>query len=282
MDQSIKSVSILGVRVDQVDMEQSVKQVDHWLKGQGKHYIVTTNVEFVMKAQQDLYFKEILNNADLSVADSLRLGWANFELNQKSLLKKIIFWPFFLSPSLLPYQDFQPVGGVYLLEKLCQEAANQEWSVGFLGGKGGVAQEAALKLQQKYPELKVIFTSDGPRVNNDGEQTDGEDLRFMIYDLRVHKSYFVNRKSFPTVDALFVGFGQVKQEKWIAKNLPNLPVKVAMGVGGSFDEISGEVPAAPLWLWQVGFKWLFRLILQPGRVKRFGALVQFVFRVFKA
>jgi len=261
MNDKLEPVYILGVRIDRVNLHQAAEQIMTWLKGRNKHYVVTTNVEFIMKAQKDSRFKEVLNNADLAVPDSLRLGWANFELNQKSLLKKIIFWPFFLFPVLLPKPHFPVVGGVYLLEKLCQRAAQEGFSVGFLGGKEGVVKKAAQKLQKKYPGLKLTIAEDGPVVNLDGNEVAGS----------VHSSGHT--------DILFVAFGQVKQEKWIAKNLPHLPVKVAMGVGGSFDEISGEVMSAPGWIWNLGFKWLFRLILQPWRITRFKALVKFVFLI---
>ena len=89
----------------------------------------------------------------------------------------------------------------------------------------------------------------------------------------------VTPRNFPEIDLLFVAFGQVKQEKWIAKNLPKIPVKVAMGVGGSFDEISGRVPRPPKWISNLGLKWLFRLVAEPWRIKRQLALLKFAWQV---
>ena len=84
-----------------------------------------------------------------------------------------------------------------------------------------------------------------------------------------------------SADILFVAFGSPKQEKWIYENLPKLDVTVAIGVGGSFDFISGKVKRAPVFIRNLGLEWLFRLIIQPWRVKRQIALLEFVILVLK-
>lgn len=65
------------------------------------------------------------------------------------------------------------------------------------------------------------------------------------------------------------------------QNLPKLNTRVMVGVGGSFDYLSGEVPRAPRFIQEMGLEWLFRVIIQPWRLKRFWKLVYFVFRVVK-
>ena len=70
-------------------------------------------------------------------------------------------------------------------------------------------------------------------------------------------------------DILFVAFGHGKQEKWINEYLRDLPsVKIAMGVGGAFDYLSGQTSRAPLWMRKIGLEWLYRLIREPKRLKR--------------
>lgn len=83
------------------------------------------------------------------------------------------------------------------------------------------------------------------------------------------------------VDILFVAFGSPKQELWIAKNLKNIPATVSIGVGGAFDFVSGKVPRSPKILRKLGLEWLFRLIIQPWRIKRQLSLITFVFLVLK-
>ena len=145
------------------------------------------------------------------------------------------------------------IHGVDLMENLCKEIAKRPITVGFLGGGPRVAEKVAERLKAKYPGLKVIFAIE------EWPQNDQE----LICDL------------------LFVAFGSPKQEFWIAENFPKINVKAAMGVGGAFDFVSGRVPRAPKYIRKIGFEWLFRLIIQPWRIKRQTALIKFVVLVIK-
>lgn len=138
--------------------------------------------------------------------------------------------------------------GTDFMEKLVERCTGWAYTVGFLGGRGDVAKRCAECLKKKYPKLKVSFVREEP----------GE---------------------IPATDILFVAFGAPKQEYWIAANLDKIPVRVAMGVGGAFDYISGRVPRAPIWIRNLGFEWLFRLIIQPWRTKRQLALLKFLLLV---
>ncbi|GAH27780.1 unnamed protein product, partial [marine sediment metagenome] len=80
-------------------------------------------------------------------------------------------------------------------------------------------------------------------------------------------------------DILLVGMGVPKQEKWISKNLDKLDVPVCMGVGGSFDVLSGRIPRAPLWMQTHGMEWIYRSIKQPNRAFRTLALFYFIWLV---
>lgn len=143
------------------------------------------------------------------------------------------------------------VTGVELVENFCRESSKRAVTVGFLGGRDEVAELAADCLVRKYPKLKVVFVSD--------EWVKGD----------------------TAIGILFVAFGFPKQEEWIYKNLPNIPVRVAMGVGGSFDYLGGKVVRAPLFLRNLGLEWLFRLCVQPWRIKRQRALLEFIYLVLK-
>ena len=81
-------------------------------------------------------------------------------------------------------------------------------------------------------------------------------------------------------DLLFVALGMSKQEKWIVKNLPKLNVKVVMGVGGALDQIAKPWLKAPKILQVIGLEWLYRLILQPWRIKRQWQLVRFLAKIY--
>lgn len=81
-------------------------------------------------------------------------------------------------------------------------------------------------------------------------------------------------------DLLFVGMGMGKQEKWIAKNLPKLKVKLAMGVGGAIDQLKDPSLVAPAWMQRLGLEWFYRLLRQPWRLKRQLALLKFLGKIY--
>ena len=72
-----------------------------------------------------------------------------------------------------------------------------------------------------------------------------------------------------------MAFGAPRQERWITRNLTNLDIGVAMGVGGSLDFLAGDVPRAPRLLRALGLEWLYRLVRQPWRWRRMLALPAF-------
>ncbi len=252
-------VSIFGVNINKIGMDSALGQIEKWVKSSGKYYVVTPNIEFLMAAREDNEFKDILNKANLAIPDSARFGWALTEIYAKNPLKKIALWLFFLFPKASFLMQFPVVTGTDLMEKLITLSAEKGFTVGFLGGKDGVAEYLKECLEKKYPKLKISYAESGGQVNMQGE--------------------IVPEVEIPKTDILFLAFGQVKQEKWISKNLSAQPVKVMIGVGGAFDYLSGMVPRAPQPLRNLGFEWLYRVILQPWRIKRFVLLLKFIFLI---
>lgn len=151
--------------------------------------------------------------------------------------------------------------GTDFMEELVKLSAEKGFTVGFLGSREGVAKKAAECLLKKYPGFKVSFAESGGEVDSNGQLKE-QDLRL------------------PATDLLFVAFGHIKQEKWIASNLDKIPVHVAMGIGGAFDYLSGSVPRAPIWMRKLGLEWLFRLMIQPWRIKRQLALIEYLWLIF--
>lgn len=143
--------------------------------------------------------------------------------------------------------------GVDLVEMLCSRVSDRPITVGFLGGRPEVAELAAKCLVAKYPGLKVVYAA---------------------------SEWNPEKKNNP-IDILFVAFGFPKQEEWMAEHQRSNIYRMAVGVGGAFDYISGKVPRAPKFVRQIGFEWLFRLIVQPWRIRRQLALAEFVFLVLK-
>ncbi|MBI4035760.1 WecB/TagA/CpsF family glycosyltransferase [Candidatus Daviesbacteria bacterium] len=228
-------VKVLGVKIDDVSMDEGLAQVEKWIIAPGKYYIVTPNPEFIVSAQKDSHFKKILNDADLSIPDGAGLRLSGSVKNT--------------------------ISGTDFMEELIKLSAEKGFVIGFLGGKEGVAERTVERLKKKYPGLKVNFINSGGDVNKEGKTT---------ANLTV-----------PPLDILFVAFGHIKQEKWIADNLAKIPAHVSMGVGGAFDYLSGSIPRAPKWVRSLGLEWLFRLVMQPWRVKRQFALINYLLLLAK-
>lgn len=230
----IMKKNVLGVKIDDVNIDQALEIVGGWLKGSGKYFIVTPNPEFIVSAQDDKDFQDVLNKADLSIPDGVGLKLAGVK---------------------------NTVAGVDLMERLVGFCSDQAYTIGLLGGGRGVAEKAAECLKGQYHNISVVFADSGGEIDKDGNSIE----------------YSV--ESIPHTDLLFIAFGHIKQEKWMVQNLSKLPVKVMMGVGGAFDYISGEISRAPFWIRSLGLEWLFRLIIEPWRIRRQFALLKFIWLV---
>ena len=243
---------VLGVGIDDVNINQALEIVQGWLSEPGKRFIVTPNPEFLVDAQNNPDFKRILNNADLAIPDGkgLRIG-SDIVCNTP---------------------------GIDLMEGLVRLAGEKGFTTGFLGGRGQVAELTAERLKKKYPKLKVTFAESGGKVISDGQSLGNIQSSKSLRSEDVNISFAPSLR-IPKTDILFVAFGHPKQEKWIATHLDKIPVKVAMGVGGSFDYVSGKVPRAPVWVRNLGLEWLFRLIREPWRIKRQIKLLKYVWYV---
>ncbi len=138
------------------------------------------------------------------------------------------------------------ITGVDLTWKLAKFASEHGLSIYLLGAAEGVAAKAADRFKASYPTLNIAGTYSGTP----------------------HEAGIAERVNESKADILLVAFGAPRQDKFISANRERLKVKVAMGVGGTFDYISGTVPYAPKWIRQIGMEWVYRLIKQPRRINR--------------
>ncbi len=119
-----------------------------------------------------------------------------------------------------------------------------------LGAAPGIAEEAARELKRQHPSLDIGGTFAGSPAE-------------------AEEDAIVARIARSGSTMLFVAFGAPAQELWIARTLAKMPnVRIAMGVGGAFDFLSGSVTRAPAFLRNSGLEWLWRLLRQPSRFKR--------------
>ncbi len=232
---------ILGVRVDAVTYENTLDIIRKWIGQQQPHQIATANPEFVMAAQADSQFRQALLNADLCVADGVGLLWAARWLGRR-----------------LP----ERVTGSDLVPLVAQTAVQHGWRLYLLGAAPGVADQAAHRLAQCYPGVRIAGVYAGSPAEAEA-------------------AAIVQRVAAAVPDVLFVAYGAPAQDLWIARHKDELGVPVMMGVGGAFDHIVGVQKRAPLWVQRIHLEWLWRLVTQPWRWRRQLALPRFVWAVWR-
>ncbi len=153
------------------------------------------------------------------------------------------------------------IPGSELVYHLAGLAAEKGWRLFLLGAAPGVAEEAATVFERQYPGLIIAGTYAGSP-----DPAENEAIVQRINDSRA--------------DLLFVAYGAPRQDKWIWRNREALDtVRVAMGVGGSLDFVSGRAERAPRWVQNIGLEWLHRLYREPWRWRRMLALPRFAFKV---
>ncbi len=296
MSEKLSSVKILGTSITTASKAEMLEFITKRLKSsKEKFYIVTPNPEILLHASRSSSFQKVLNNASVSLPDGVGVLMAG------NILKKEIS---------------ARVTGIDFMLELCKECARMGLSIGLLGGRDGVANKTAECLVKMYPDLRVNLVAEewkdlesgpaaphpqhqssdsfravpgGPPVASPDDMlaTPASPVDRKNQKLKTQNSS-IDQKSINQlidnsdhIDILFVAFGFPKQEEWIAKNLTNIPVTAAMGVGGAFDYISGKVVRAPRAVRSAGMEWAFRLVRQPWRIKRQSALPIFAYKILQ-
>jgi len=236
-----KTIKILGIKIDKLTAEEVLEKIEDFLLAkkpytlkselQQQHYIATLNSEILLETQKDEEYFHILNNADLSVVDGSGLKFA----------------------ALMTGNNLKRIPGSDLTEKILQIAKDKKLKVAVLNWNRGLSKKEDIEkaLIKKYPNLK-----------------------FAVENIKRNFANFAKTENFTRLqkfapDILFVALGAPYQEKFIYRNLNKISsIKLALGVGGSFDFISGKIKRAPLIFRKLGIEWLWRLIMQPRRWKR--------------
>jgi N-acetylglucosaminyldiphosphoundecaprenol N-acetyl-beta-D-mannosaminyltransferase len=230
------TVDLLGVPVHRTDVAAALHRITQFIDEGAPHQVVTPDSSAVVRAQHDPEYMGILQAADLVTADGAGLVW----------MAKVMGLPL-----------WERVSGVDLMDHICELAAEKGYSVYLLGAAPDIADAAAERLRERHPGLSVVGIMHG--YFNEDEEPE-----------------IVRRIADAKPDILFVALGVPRQEKWIRRHLDQLGVPVAIGVGGSFDVISGRLKRAPVWMQRWGLEWLWRALKEPSRLPRLLALPKFV------
>lgn len=244
-------MNILGVRIDEFDKKAALAQVRHFFVDKQQHMIVTPNPEMLVQAHTDIYFRSILNGADLSLCDGKGIEFAG-----KGRLHRITGVDFVRDIATLASKEKR---SVFLLGSGSEEVVS-------LARSAFMAESEDLTIAGIHPGIDFTVEEDGRLRYN--EEAHDEMMQQIIMS---------------APDIVFVAFGHGKQEKWMYEMLPHLPsVSVVMGVGGAFDVISGKIRRAPWFVQRLGLEWVWRLALEPSRfVRILKATVVFPYLIVK-
>lgn len=235
----IKRIEIMDVPIDAVDMAEAEAQASAFLEQESLRVIYTPNTEIVMAAQQDKVLLDAIKAADLVIPDGIGLIYAS-RILKKGLKER--------------------VAGVDLMGRILSYCNQQEKSIYVLGGKPGVAQQACVNIQARFPHLKIAGFRNGYFHEDETDQ-------------------IIEAVNQSCADILFVGLGAPKQEKWIYQHRKVLKTRIAMGVGGGVDIWAGTVKRAPMIYQKLGLEWFYRLLKEPWRYKRMMSLPKFMVKV---
>lgn len=303
----------MGIPFDPITQIETLNTIRDRLHQAKVTRIVTINAEFVLTAQKNPEFKKVLQTADLRLADGIGPIWASHFLkeitNYKSCtepaerilitnsitlyaLSFTLFLRLCCSLLLLPffpkhYYDPLPerVTGIDLFLPLIELLIQENQIIFLLGGAPGVSELVIKKLHQEAPLRWSL-----PR-SEEGLSA----FRFLtdaVSPNEAEVNQIVTLINASGATALFVAFQFPAQDIWIAKHLAKMPnIKVAMGVGGTFDFIAGtthiaykgfKARRAPKWLQKLNLEWFWRLITQPFRWKRiFSATFVLIWKVYQ-
>ncbi len=235
-------VTLLGIPLDPVTMPEAVSRLRGFFADDRQHHVMTPNNEMLVEASRNPEFASVLRRSDLNLPDSMGLLLMAKRTGQH-----------------LP----QRVTGVDTVQALCA-SLTEDAPVFLLGAAPGVAEKAAEALQSANPGLRVVGTYSGSPADEDATEI----LQLIA-------------TAHPAL--LLVAFGAPAQDLWIDRHLRELPsVRVAMGVGGTFDFLAGVQVRAPAFLRAAGLEWLWRFIREPSRWKRmWNAVVVFPLLVLR-
>lgn len=246
-DEKRQRIKLFGVPIDKITSNQAIEKIDQFVVQKKPSFIVTPDTLAILRARKDSEYLNITKNANLVTPDGAGILWATSLLNTP-LLERIT--------------------GIDLIKKVCDLAEKKRYKIYLLGAAEIIIKKAVENIKKEHPKINIIGYHHG-YFNNKHSNNNEKREKDIIREIKDKKP-----------DFLLVGLGVPKQEIWISKHKDELNVPVCIGIGGSFDVLSGKIPRAPLWMQDHGMEWIFRLIKEPKRIKRVVSLPLFICLIF--
>lgn len=218
--------NLLGCPLDVLSPEQILSRIHGAVRSSDRVRVEGLNVSKIIQARRDRMLLAALEEAEIVHLDGIGVA---------------------LGGRILGYRLPARRTGCDLMLDLMPQAAREGYRVYFLGATAEVVLQMAARLRCQFPGLQVVGARDG-YFNADEEPAVVRDIRSK------------------SVDLLFVGISSPKKETFVNHWWQVLGVKVSLGVGGSFDVLSGRLKRAPKWVQHIGLEWLFRMLQEPRRM----------------
>lgn len=223
-------IKFMNTCIDNLTMSETLNEIDKLIQKKICSYVITPNVDHIVRLEKDEELQKVYKNASLILTDGKPLIW-------------ISKW--YKTPIK------EKISGSDLFPRVCQLAANKNYTMYLLGAAEGVADTAARNLMKKYPGLNIVGTYSPPFGFEKNEQEMNK-IKAQIQD--VHP------------DILIVGLGCPKQEKFMYYHCKELGVPISFGLGASIDFEAGNIKRAPKWMSNHGLEWLYRFSKEPKRL----------------
>jgi len=229
---SDKRMRFLNTHVDNLTMAEAVEEAKRLIRQRNNSYLVTPNVDHIVKIEHDQLFREIYEGADLVLTDGKPLVWMS---------------------RLMGTPIKEKISGSDYFPEVCKMAAKEGFSIFLLGAAEGVAKKAAINLMKKYKNLKIAGVySPSYTFENDVEEISG----------------IIRKINQTKPDILCIGLGTPKQEKFYYQYKDLLNVPLTLHIGATIDFEAGVVKRAPKWVSYAGFEWFYRFLQEPRRLFR--------------
>lgn len=223
-------IKFMNTDIDNLTMAETLNEIDKLIQKKNCSYVVTPNVDHIVRLEKDEELQKVYKNASLILTDGKPLIW-------------ISKW--YKTPIK------EKISGSDLFPRVCQLAANKNYTMYLLGAAEGVADTAARNLMEKYPGLNIVGTY-SPPFGFEKNKQEMNKIKTQIQD--VHP------------DILIVGLGCPKQEKFMYYHCKELGVPISFGLGASIDFEAGNIKRAPKWMINHGLEWLYRFSKEPKRL----------------
>lgn len=219
-------IRLLNTTIDVLNIQETVELVERYVQKKEPLHLMGVNADKINELNRNERLKEIVNSCGIINADGVSVVKASRYLGKP-----------------LP----ERVAGIELMERLVALSAEKGYSVYLLGARQEVVEKTAEVLQNQYPNLRILGFHNGYFKEDDWKSI-SEELKRLAPDF------------------VFVGITSPMKEYLIDYLQKDGSKSVFMGVGGSFDVISGRIPRAPVWMQKRGMEWLFRVMHEPRRL----------------